>query len=71
MFVENFDDGPIVNDGKRLTFVCGDEPEAKEVVINLIRQFGFEAIDLGSNATGGLVLQAGGPLAGRDLVELF
>jgi hypothetical protein len=35
----------------------------------LIESFGFVPIYLGGLATGGRLQQAGGPLAGRDLVD--
>ena len=37
--------------------------------MSLIKSFGFEPIDLGGLVTGGRLQQAGGPLAGRDLVD--
>ena len=40
----------------------------KQTIKSLIESFGFVAIDLGGLATGGRLQQAGGPLAGRDLV---
>jgi 8-hydroxy-5-deazaflavin:NADPH oxidoreductase len=35
----------------------------------VIEGFGFVAVYLGGLATGGRLQQAGGPLAGRDLVD--
>ena len=35
----------------------------------MIESFGFVAVYLGDLATGGRLQQAGGPLAGRDLVD--
>ena len=46
-----------------------DHPEPTAFIKQLIESFGFAAIDLGGVATGGRLQQAGGPLAGRDLVE--
>jgi 8-hydroxy-5-deazaflavin:NADPH oxidoreductase len=62
-------EGPIKNGGRRVIFVSGDHAEPNEFVISLIKSFGFEAIYLGGLATGGRLQQAGGPLAGRDLVD--
>src|SRR5262245_919949 len=64
-----FNEGPMQNGGRRVIFVSGDHPEPKAFIKQLIESFGFTAIDLGSLATGGRLQQAGGPLAGRDLVE--
>jgi 8-hydroxy-5-deazaflavin:NADPH oxidoreductase len=50
-------------------FVSGDHPEPTAFITQLVESFGFVAIDLGGLATGGRLQQAGGPLAGRDLVE--
>jgi len=47
----------------------GDDADAKADVVTLFQDAGFAAIDLGDLATGGRLQQAGGPLAGRDLVE--
>jgi 8-hydroxy-5-deazaflavin:NADPH oxidoreductase len=46
----------------------GDERRAKELVINFIESLGFKTIDLGGLAEGGLIQQAGGPLAGKDII---
>ena len=62
-------EGPVKNGGRRVIFVSGDHPEPTAFITQLIESFGFTAIDVGSLATGGRLQQAGGPLAGRDLVE--
>jgi len=63
-----FNEGPAKNGGRRVIFVSGDDPEPKAFIKGLIKSFGFEPIDLGGLVTGGRLQQAGGPLAGRDLV---
>src|SRR5881409_84746 len=62
-------EGPVKNGGRRVIFVSGDHPEPTAFIKQLIESFGFTAVDLGGLATGGRLQQAGGPLAGRDLVE--
>ena len=64
-----FNEGPIKNGGRRVIFVSGDHPEPTEFVKSIIESFGFVAVYLGGLATGGRLQQAGGPLAGRDLVD--
>ena len=64
-----FNEGPAKNGGRRVIFVSGDHLEPTAFIRMLIENFGFTAIDLGGLATGGRLQQAGGPLAGRDLVE--
>jgi predicted dinucleotide-binding enzyme len=51
-------------------FLSGDDGAAKAVVADLFEGAGFFPIDLGDLATGGPMQQAGGPLAGRNLVRL-
>ena len=63
------DEGPIRNGGRRVIFVSGDHPEPTEFVKSIIESFGFVPVYLGDLATGGRLQQAGGPLAGRDLVD--
>lgn len=63
-----FTDGPIQGNGKRVIFVSGDYDEPKMFVKNLIKSFGFAAVDLGGLTAGGRMQQAGGPLAGLDLL---
>jgi hypothetical protein len=61
--------GPAKNGGRRVIFVSGDHPEPVEFVKGVIESFGFAPVYLGSLAVGGRLQQAGGPLAGRDLVD--
>ena len=63
-----FNEGPVKGQAKRVIFVSGDDEESKRVVKELIESFGFAAIDLGGLVTGGRLQQAGGPLAGLDLL---
>ena len=42
---------------------------AKKRVETLLEGFGYSVIDLGNLRDGGLIQQAGGPLAGRDFLE--
>jgi hypothetical protein len=64
-----FNEGPIKNGGRRVIFVSGDHPEPTDFVKSVIESFGFVAVYLGGLLTGGRLQQAGGPLAGRDLVD--
>ena len=64
-----FDEGPVKNGGVRVIFVSGDDSESKAFIKGLIKSFGFDPIDLGGLVMGGRLQQAGGPLAGRDLVN--
>jgi 8-hydroxy-5-deazaflavin:NADPH oxidoreductase len=63
-------------DDRHAIFVAGDDEAAKRVVINLIDDIGFGAVDSGSLAQGGRLQQPDGPLynkvmtarEGRDAV---
>lgn len=66
--MEKFEAGPGQGDARRVLFVSGDDPAAKGIVGDLITSFGFAVIDLGGLNEGGRMQQAGGPLAGRDLL---
>ena len=66
---DRFNEGPIKNGGRRVIFVSGAHPEPTEFVKGVIEGFGFVPIYLGGLAVGGRLQQAGGPLAGRDLVD--
>src|SRR5712691_7671449 len=67
--IERFNQGPAKDGGRRVIFVSGDHAEPIEFVKNLIASFGFAPIHLGGLVVGGRMQQAGGPLAGRDLVD--
>jgi len=69
MIVPNLEEGPIVNGARRVAFVSADDNDAKKRVETLLKTFGYSVIDLGDLREGGLIQQAGGPLAGRDLLE--
>ena len=56
--------------GRRVLFLSGDDGAAKAVVADLFEGAGFFPVDLGDLATGGRIQQAGGPLAGVNLVRL-
>lgn len=64
-----FNEGPLKNGGVRVIFISGDDSESKAFIKELIESFGFDPIDLGGLVMGGRLQQAGGPLAGRDLVN--
>src|SRR5258707_2503311 len=69
MTVPNLEADPVVNGAKRVALVSADDDGAKKQVQNLIESFGYSVIDLGNLRDGGLMQQAGGPLAGRSLLE--
>jgi predicted dinucleotide-binding enzyme len=66
--MSNFEAGPKRGDARRVLFVSGDDDSAKNTIKALIESFGFAVIDLGSLQIGGRLQQAGGPIAGRDLL---
>ena len=55
------------NKPKTVIFTSGDDIEAKRVVIDLLNEMGFAAIDLGSLREGGALHEVGAPLSGLDL----
>jgi 8-hydroxy-5-deazaflavin:NADPH oxidoreductase len=66
----NFEKGPTRDGARRVLFVSGDDPSAKNVVRGLIEAFGYAVIDLGGLEGGGRMQQGDGPLAGKDLLML-
>ena len=48
---------------------AADNDGAKKQVQTLLENCGYSVIDLGNLRDGGLIQQAGGPLAGRDFFE--
>jgi 8-hydroxy-5-deazaflavin:NADPH oxidoreductase len=69
MIVPNLEAEPVVNGARRVAFVSADNGGAKKQVAILLKELGYSVIDLGNLRDGGLIQQAGGPLAGRDLLE--
>ncbi len=69
MTVPNLDADPVVNRARRVAFISADDDGAKKRVKTLLEAFGYSVIDLGNLRDGGLIQQAGGPLAGRDFLE--
>ena len=67
--VPNLEADPVVNGTRRVLFISADDDGAKKEVETLLTAFGYSVIDLGNLRDGGLIQQAGGPLAGRDLFE--
>jgi len=52
-----------------IVFISADDDGAKKRVETLLKAFGCSVVDLGNLRDGGLIQQAGGPLAGRDFLE--
>jgi 8-hydroxy-5-deazaflavin:NADPH oxidoreductase len=69
MVVPTLEADPFVNGARRVVFVSADDEGAKKEVETLLAGFGYSVIDLGNLRDGGLIQQAGGPLAGRNLLE--
>ena len=69
MIVPNLEAEPVVNGARRVAFVSADDEDAKKRVEALLETFGYSVIDLGDLRDGGLIQQAGGPLAGHDFLE--
>jgi predicted dinucleotide-binding enzyme len=56
--------------GRRVTFLSGDDADAKSAVRALLEDAGFFVVDLGGLREGGRMHQFGGPLAGQNLIRL-
>ena len=69
MIVSNLEADPIVDGARRVAFVSADDDDAKKRVEVLLDTLGYSVIDLGDLRNGGLIQQAGGPLAGHDFLE--
>jgi len=68
MIVPNLEADPVLNGARRVAFISADDAGAKKRVETLLKAFGYSVVDLGNLRDGGLIQQAGGPLAGRDLL---
>ena len=69
MLVPNLEADPVVNGAKRVAFISADDDSAKKRVRSLLEECSYSVVDLGNLRDGGLMQQAGGPLAGRDFFE--
>src|SRR5467141_559898 len=69
MIVANLEADPVANGARRVAFVSADDDGAKKRVEIFLNELGYAVIDLGNLRDGGLIQQAGGPLAGRDILE--
>src|ERR1700731_5501705 len=69
MIVSALEADPVLNGARRVVFISADDEGAKKEVETLLAGFGYSVIDLGNLRVGGLIQQAGGPLAGRNLLE--
>ena len=69
MIVSNLEADPVVNGARRIAFISADDDGAKKRVEIFLKELGYAVIDLGNLRDGGLIQQAGGPLAGRDILE--
>jgi predicted dinucleotide-binding enzyme len=69
MIVANLEADPVVNGTRRVAFISADDDTAKKRVEALLKAFGYSVADLGNLRDGGLIQQAGGPLAGRVFWE--
>jgi predicted dinucleotide-binding enzyme len=70
LFADLLGSDPQEAGGRRVLFLSGDDGAAKAEVADLFEGAGFFPIDLGELGTGGRMQQAGGPLAGVNLVRL-
>jgi NADPH:quinone reductase-like Zn-dependent oxidoreductase len=57
---------PVVNGARRSAFISADDDDAKKRVQTLLENCGYSVVDPGNPRDGGLIQQAGGPMAGRD-----
>ena len=69
MTVPNLEADRVVNGARRVAFVSADDDAAKKRFEILLKELAYSVIDLGDLRDGGLIQQAGGPLAGRDFLE--
>ncbi len=69
MLVPNLEADPVVNGARRVAFISANDDSAKKRVQTLLEGCGYSVVDLGNLRDGGLIQQAGGPIAGRDFFE--
>ncbi|OOQ58418.1 NADPH-dependent F420 reductase [Mucilaginibacter pedocola] len=69
LIAATLDTDPVVDNGKRVIFYSGNHPSAKETVGNIITQFGFAGVDLGSLDQGSPITEFGKALSVLNLVS--
>ena len=69
MLVPNLEADPVLNGARRVAFISADDDGARKQVQTLLEDCGYSVVDLGNLRDGGLIQQAGGPIAGRDFFE--
>jgi predicted dinucleotide-binding enzyme len=65
-FMTNFLKPPVVGELRRVSFVSGDDGEARKTIADLLEGFGFAPVDLGKLKKGGRIQSVGAPIAGHD-----
>ncbi len=60
-------DAPLAE--RRAIFIAGDDPTAKRIVSDLVKQIGFGPVDTGTLREGGRSQQPGTPVYNRDLTH--
>jgi predicted dinucleotide-binding enzyme len=70
LYATNLAADPRQGPGRRVVFVSGNDKPAKNELAAILKDIGFATIDLGSLHDGGRMQQAGGPLAGLNLLRL-
>src|ERR1700740_2931315 len=68
MIAPNLEADPVAHGPRGVTFIAADDDGAKKRVQILLESCGYSVVDLGNLRDGGLIQQAGGPLAGRDFL---
>jgi predicted dinucleotide-binding enzyme len=58
---------PNLSESERFAiFVAGDDEESKAIVSDFVRELGFGPVDVGQLASGGRLMEPGGPLYSRE-----
>ena len=70
LYATDFAADPRQGPGRRVLFLSGDAKAAKAELVAILKNIGFATIDLGSLHVGGRMQQAGGPLAGLNLLRV-
>jgi len=69
LYARSIEADPKVDNGKRVSFISGDDPSANETVGKIITQLGFKVVDLGRLEQAGPITDFGTALSGLNLVS--